>query len=64
MTTTSVATGDGGWTGERVIIAGGLLVGVVLGMAGNIPTEGWLQTLLFAVSSVGLTAATALLILR
>jgi hypothetical protein len=64
MTTTSVAAGDGAWTGERVIIAGGLLVGVVLGMAGNIPTEGWLQNLLFAVSSVGLTAATALLILR
>jgi hypothetical protein len=64
MTTTSVAAGDGGWTGERVTIAGGLLVGVVFGMAGNVPQEGWLQTLLYAVSSVGLTAATALLILR
>ena len=63
-TTTSVAADDVRWTGERVIIAGGLLVGVVLGMAGNVPQEGWLQTLLYAVSSVGLTAATALLILR
>ena len=62
--TTSVAADDVGWTGERVIIVGGLLVGVVLGMAGNVPQEGWLQTLLYAVSSVGLTAATALLILR
>jgi hypothetical protein len=64
MATTSVAADDGGWTGERVIIAGGLLVGVVLGMAGNVPQEGWLQTLLYAVSSIGLVVATALLILR
>jgi hypothetical protein len=64
MTTAGAAAGNSGWTGARVIIASGLLVGVVLGMAGNIPQEGWLQTLLYAVSSVGLTAATALLILR
>ncbi len=63
-TTTSVAAGDGGWTSERMTIAGGLLIGVVLGMVGNIPQEGWLQTLLFAVSSVGLVVAAALLVLR
>jgi hypothetical protein len=64
MTATSMVTASRRWTGERVIIAGGLLVGVVLGMAGNIPTEGWLQNLLFAVSSIGLTVAGVLLVLR
>jgi len=61
--TTGVAV-DGAWTGERAIIVGGLLVGVVLGMAGNIPQEGWLQTLLYAVSSIGLVVASALFVLR
>lgn len=64
MTATSMVTVSRRWTGERVIIAGGLLVGVVLGMAGNIPTEGWLQNLLFVVSSIGLTVAGVLLVLR
>ncbi len=64
MMTTNVATDGSGWTGERVTIVGGLLLGVVLGMGGNAFQEGWLQTLLYAMSSVGLTAATALLILR
>jgi hypothetical protein len=63
-TTTSVAAGDGGWTPERTTIVGGLLVGVVLGMAGNVPQEGWLQNLLYAVSSIGLVVASALLVLR
>ena len=39
MTTTSMVTASRRWTGERVIIASGLIVGVVLGMAGNIPPE-------------------------
>lgn len=64
MTATSMVTASRRWTGERVLIAGGLLVGVVLGMAGNIPTEGWLQNLLFVVSSIGLMVAGALLVLR
>lgn len=64
MTATGMVTDSRRWTGERVIIAGGLLVGVVLGMAGNIPTEGWLQNLFFAVSSIGLTVAGVLLVLR
>lgn len=64
MTATSVTADSHRWTGERVTIAGGLLVGVVLGMVGNVPPVGWLQTLLFAVSSVGLTVAAALLVLR
>jgi uncharacterized membrane protein (UPF0136 family) len=63
-TTTSVAADGGGWTSERMIIAGGLLIGVVLGMAGNIPQEGWLQTLLYAVSSIGLVVASALFVMR
>ena len=64
MTATSVTAGSRRWTGERVTIVGGLLVGVVLGIAGNIPPEGWLQTMLFAVSSIGLTVGAALLVLR
>lgn len=64
MTATSMATASRGWTGERVIVAGGLLVGVVLGMAGNVPQEGWLQTILYAVSSIGLAVAGVLLVLR
>jgi hypothetical protein len=64
MTTTSVAADGGGWTSERMTIAGGLLIGVVLGMVGNIPQEGWLQTLLYAVSSIGLVVASALFVLR
>ena len=64
MTATSMVTGSRRWTAERVIIAGGLLVGVVLGMAGNVPTGSWLQNLLFAVSSIGLTVAGVLLVLR
>lgn len=64
MTATSIAADSRRWTGERVTIVGGLLVGVVLGMAGNIPQEGWLQTVLFAVSSIGLTVAGVLLVLR
>ena len=63
-TTTSVATDGGGWTSERATIVGGLLIGVVLGMVGNIPQEGWLQTLLYAVSSIGLVVASALFVLR
>lgn len=63
-TTADVASSSSEWTGQRVTIAGGLLVGVVLGMAGNIPPEGWLQTVLFAVSSIGLTVAAVLLALR
>ena len=63
-TTTRAVASGGGWTGQRAIIVGGLVVGVVLGMAGNIPQEGWLQTLLYAVSSIGLVVASALLVLR
>lgn len=59
----NVAT-SGGWTGQWATIVGGLLVGVGLGMAGNIPPVSWMQTLLFAVSSIGLVMAAALLVLR
>lgn len=61
-TTTSVASG--GWTGERVIIVGGLAVFVALGLVANIPGEGALRDLLHAGSSIGLTVAAALLALR
>jgi hypothetical protein len=64
MTTTSVAAGDGGWTGARTTIVGGLAVFVALGLVANIPGEGALQDLLFAVSSIGLTVAGVLLLLR
>jgi len=64
MTATSITADSRRWTGEQVIIAGGLLVGVVFGMAGNIPPEGWLQNLLFAVSSIGLAVVAVLLALR
>jgi hypothetical protein len=64
MTATSMVTASHRWTGERAIIAGGLLVGVVLGMAGNIPAEDWLRNLLFAVSSIGLMVAGVLIVLR
>lgn len=64
MTTTSVAAGDGGWTGARTTIVGGLAVFVVLGLVANIPGEGALQDLLHAVSSIGLVVAVALLALR
>ncbi len=64
MTAKSITVDSRRWTGERVTIAVGLLVGVVLGMAGNIPPEGWLQTMLFAMSSIGLTVAGVLLVLR
>lgn len=64
MTATSIAAGSRRWTGERATIAGGLLIGVVLGMTGNIPAEGWLQTMLFATSSIGLTVGAVLLVLR
>ena len=63
-TTTSVAAGDGGWTGARTTIVGGLAVFVVLGLVANIPGEGALQDLLHAVSSIGLVVAAALLALR
>lgn len=64
MTTTSVAAGDGGWTGARTTIVGGLVVFVVLGLVANIPGEGFLQDLLHALSSIGLVVASALLALR
>ena len=64
MTTTSVAAGDGGWTGARTTIVGGLAVFVVLGLVANIPGEGALRDLLHAVSSIGLVVAAALLALR
>jgi hypothetical protein len=64
MTTTSVAAGDGGWTGVRATIVGGLAVFVALGLVANIPGEGPVQDLLHAVSSIGLTVAAALLALR
>lgn len=62
--TTSVAAGDGRWTGVRTTIVGGLAVFVVLGLVANIPGEGALQDLLHAVSSIGLVVAAALLALR
>jgi hypothetical protein len=62
-TTTSVAAGDGGWTGARTTIVGGLAVFVVLGLVANIPGEGALQDLLHAVSSIGLVVAATLLAL-
>lgn len=63
-TTTSVAAGDGGLTGARTTIVGGLAVFVVLGLVANIPGEGALQDLLHAMSSIGLVVAAALLALR
>ena len=60
----SVAAGDGGWTDVRTTIVVGLAVFVVLGLVANIPGEGPLQDLLHAMSSIGLTVATALLALR
>ena len=64
MAATGAAIGHGGRTAERAAIVGGLLIGVVLGMAGNIPGEGSLQNILFAASSVGLVVASALLVLQ
>lgn len=62
--TTRMVTASRVLTSEQVIVTVGLLVGVVLGIIGNIPAEGWLQNLLFAVSSIGLTVAGVLLVLR
>lgn len=64
MSATSITAGSRRWTVRGATIVGGLLVGVVLGMAGNVPPQGWLQTVLFAVSSVGLVVAAALLVLQ
>ena len=61
---THAPPGSSGWTSERVVIVGGLLVGVVLGLGGNVPEEGFLQNLLLVVSSIGLTVASVLLALR
>ena len=61
---THAPPGGSGWTSERAVIVGGLLVGVVLGLAGNISEEGALQNQLLVVSSIGLTVASVLLALR
>ncbi|HLE97826.1 MAG TPA: hypothetical protein VI997_10685 [Candidatus Thermoplasmatota archaeon] len=49
---------------ERWVIAIGMAVGIVLGIGGGIVTPGPLQTLMWAVSSVGLVVAGPLLALR
>lgn len=64
QTTANVSAGDGGWTGERTIIVGGLAVFVVLGLIANIPGAGPVQDLLHALSSIGLVVAGALFALR
>ncbi len=61
---THAPPGSSGWTSERAVIVGGLLVGIVLGLGGNVPGEGSLQNLLLVVSSIGLTVASVLLALR
>ena len=47
--------------GTRAIIVGGLLVGAVLGFGGNFVEQGNVQSVLYALSAVGLIVASVLL---
>lgn len=64
MNTTSTTGVSRAWTASSRIIVAGLVVGALLGQVGGALGVGTSQTVLFAVSSVGLTVGAVLLALR
>jgi hypothetical protein len=64
MITTPVARWGILSSAERAIITVGLLLAVVPGFAGGLAGPGTMQTILYAVSSLGLVSATMVLALR
>lgn len=50
--------------GTKVIVAGGLAVGVILGFGGNFLEAGGVQNLFYAISALGLIVASVLLTLE
>jgi hypothetical protein len=64
MNTTSTKAPPRRWTAESRVIVAGLVVGAVLGQVGGALGIGTAQTVLFAVSSVGLAVGAVLLAIR